>query len=39
MKKVLALLAGVSLLSFYTVYAKGPQGEVLLVPSPIMGLE
>ena len=34
---VLALLAGVSLLSFSTVYAKGPQGGGPAGPKPYHG--
>jgi len=34
MKRVLALLAGVSLLSFSTVYAKGPHGGGPAGPKP-----
>jgi hypothetical protein len=37
MKRVLALLAGVSLLSFSTVYAKGPQGGGPAGPKPYQG--
>jgi len=37
MKRVLALLAGVSLLSFSTVYAKGPHGGGPAGPKPYQG--
>ncbi|MFZ8832225.1 MAG: hypothetical protein ACO2OY_08780 [Thermodesulfobacteriaceae bacterium] len=37
MKRVLVLLAGVSLLSFFTVYAKGPHGGGPAGPKPYHG--